>query len=74
MSTGLPTELCSTGKHLEPTIATLPSGQLLLGRDDMTIITDSDGTLAQKQTMTWTDTPIAIGKTAVEAVVTVVVL
>ena len=59
-------ELCSTGKHLEPTIATLPSGQLLLGRDDMSIITDSEGKLTHKQTLTWTDTPIAIGETGVQ--------
>ncbi|KAJ7340060.1 Vam6/Vps39-like protein [Desmophyllum pertusum] len=56
-STGAATELFSTGRHLEPTIATLPSGELILCRDDISIITDSEGKKTQKQTLTWTDTP-----------------
>ena len=60
-STGAQTELFSTGRHLEPTIATLPSGELILCRDDISIITDSEGKKTQKQTLTWTDTPTALG-------------
>ncbi|KAL9957718.1 hypothetical protein ACROYT_G034654 [Oculina patagonica] len=56
-STGAATELFSTGRHLEPTIATLPSGELILCRDDISIITDCEGKKTQKQTLTWTDTP-----------------
>ncbi|XP_027043416.1 vam6/Vps39-like protein [Pocillopora damicornis] len=55
--TGAATELFSTGRHLEPTIASLPSGELILCRDDISIITDSDGKKTQKQTLTWSDTP-----------------
>ena len=62
-STGAQTELFSTGRHLEPTIATLPSGELILCRDDISIITDSEGKKTQKQTLTWTDTPTALGNT-----------
>lgn len=60
-STGAQTELFSTGRHLEPTIATLPSGELILCRDDISIITDSEGKKTQKQTLTWSDTPVALG-------------
>ncbi|PFX22208.1 Vam6/Vps39-like protein [Stylophora pistillata] len=60
-STGAATELFSTGRHLEPTIATLPSGELILCRDDISIITDSEGKKTQKQTLTWTDTPTELG-------------
>lgn len=59
-STGAQTELFSTGRHLEPTITTLPSGELILCRDDISIITDSEGRKTQKQTLTWTDTPTAL--------------
>lgn len=59
-NTGTQTELFSTGRHLEPTIATLPSGELILCRDDMSIITDSEGKKTQKQTLTWSDTPTAL--------------
>lgn len=61
-NTGTQTELFSTGRHLEPTIATLPSGELILCRDDMSIIADSEGKKTQKQTLTWSDTPTALGK------------
>lgn len=47
---------------MEPTIATLPSGELILCRDDISIITDSEGKKTQKQTLTWTDTPTELGK------------
>ncbi|XP_031566770.1 vam6/Vps39-like protein [Actinia tenebrosa] len=60
VSTGSTTDLFSTGKHLEPTIATLPDGGLILCRDDMSIITDVAGKHIQKQSLTWSDTPIAI--------------
>lgn len=59
-STGAQTELFSTGRHLEPTIGTLPSGELILCRDDISIITDSEGRKTQKQTLTWSDTPTAL--------------
>ena len=60
--TGAATELFSTGRHLEPTIASLPSGELILCRDDISIITDSDGKKTQKQTLTWSDTPTELGE------------
>jgi hypothetical protein len=62
VSTGSATDLFSTGKHLEPTIATLPDGGLILCRDDMSIITDMAGKHTQKHSLTWSDTPIAISK------------
>ncbi|EDO34329.1 predicted protein [Nematostella vectensis] len=60
VNTGAATELFSTGKHLEPTIATLPNSGLILCRDDMSIITDSEGKHTQKQSLTWSDTPMAL--------------
>lgn len=62
MNTGSAVDLFSTGKHLEPTIAKLPNGGLVLCRDDMSIITDNSGKHTSKQSITWSDTPIAIGE------------
>ncbi|KAK2560444.1 Vam6/Vps39-like protein [Acropora cervicornis] len=38
----------------------LSSGELILCRDDISIITDSEGRKTQKQTLTWSDTPTAL--------------
>ncbi|XP_078466273.1 vam6/Vps39-like protein [Lampetra fluviatilis] len=52
-------ELFPTGKQLEPLVVPLADRKLAVGRDDMTIFIDEEGT-TQKHALRWTDVPIAM--------------
>uniref|UniRef100_A0A8C4R8C4 VPS39 subunit of HOPS complex n=1 Tax=Eptatretus burgeri TaxID=7764 RepID=A0A8C4R8C4_EPTBU len=52
-------ELFPTGKQLEPLVVSLTDSKLAVGRDDMTIFIDEEGTM-QKHALRWTDVPISL--------------
>lgn len=63
VSTGDLKELFPVGsRQLEPTVTRLDYDKLMLGRDEMSILIDSDGNPTQKYPLTWSDIPIALGR------------
>lgn len=49
-------------KQQEPIIARLDDDRLMLGRDESSILIDSDGNPTQRYPISWSDLPIQIGK------------
>lgn len=62
INTGSLKDLFTTGKNMEPSISVLKDGNLLLGRDEVTVFIDSDGKPAKRKAPVWTDVPLAVGK------------
>ncbi|XP_046859484.1 vam6/Vps39-like protein [Xenia sp. Carnegie-2017] len=60
INTGSLKDLFTTGKNMEPSISVLKDGNLLLGRDEVTVFIDSDGKPAKRKAPVWTDVPLAV--------------
>ena len=62
IATGQLKDLFATGKNLEPSISVMPDGNLIIGRDEVTVFIDSEGKPTKRKAPVWTDVPIAVGK------------
>lgn len=60
IATGQLKDLITTGKNLEPTISVMKDGNLILGRDEVTVFIDSEGKPTKKKAPAWTDIPMAL--------------
>ena len=60
---GQPKDLFTTGNAsgAEPNVTKLSEDMLALGRDNMSIIIDSEGQPAKKYALTWSDVPLVLG-------------
>ncbi len=61
VQSGTLTELFPTGKSASPVAAPLPSDQVLLSRDDISIFIGFDGKTTRKFGLSWSETPICLG-------------
>ena len=59
-TTGQLKDLFGTGKNLEPSISVLKDGSLVLGKDEVTVLIDSEGKPSKKKAPVWTDIPSAV--------------
>lgn len=55
-------ELFPTGKQLEPLVAPLADGKVIVVQEDQTVVLNEEGACTQKCPLTWTDIPIAMGR------------
>lgn len=55
-------ELFPTGKQLEPLVAPLADGNVIVVQEDQTVVLNEEGACTQKCPLTWTDIPIAMGE------------
>ncbi|XP_029683915.1 vam6/Vps39-like protein isoform X2 [Takifugu rubripes] len=53
-------ELFPTGKQLEPLVAPLADGKVIVVQEDQTVVLNEEGACTQKCPLTWTDIPIAM--------------
>lgn len=58
--TGALTEVFSSGRIAPPLVVPLPSGELLLGKDNIGVFVDQNGKLIQDGRIIWSDTPASV--------------
>ncbi|CAL4926989.1 unnamed protein product [Urochloa decumbens] len=58
--TGALTEVFSSGRIAPPLVVPLPTGELLLGKDNIGVFVDQNGKLIQDGRIIWSDTPASV--------------
>ncbi|EEE59815.1 hypothetical protein OsJ_12351 [Oryza sativa Japonica Group] len=58
--TGALTEVFSSGRNAPPLVVALPTGELLLGKDNIGVFVDQNGKLIQDGRIIWSDTPASV--------------
>ncbi|GJM96404.1 hypothetical protein PR202_ga13235 [Eleusine coracana subsp. coracana] len=58
--TGAQTEVFSSGRIAPPLVVPLPTGELLLGKDNIGVFVDQNGKLIQDGRIIWSDTPASV--------------
>ncbi|XP_047092295.1 vacuolar sorting protein 39-like [Lolium rigidum] len=58
--TGALTEVFSAGRIAPPLVVPLPTGELLLGKDNIGVFVDQNGKLIQDGRIIWSDTPASV--------------
>ncbi|KAI3919464.1 hypothetical protein MKW98_030175 [Papaver atlanticum] len=59
-TTGALTEVFQSGRTAPPLVVSLPSGELLLGKDNIGVFVDQNGKLLQDGRISWSEAPISV--------------
>uniref|UniRef100_A0A164UGY6 CNH domain-containing protein n=1 Tax=Daucus carota subsp. sativus TaxID=79200 RepID=A0A164UGY6_DAUCS len=60
VTSGTLSEVFSSGRNALPLVVSLPSGELLLGKDKVGVIVDQNGKLVQEGRICWSEAPAAV--------------